>query len=220
MQFARNGAQHFGAALQASDLEQIEQALADVPATKPGVRLTGLAALSQALSAGGAIGRIAADRLGASARPVRALLFNKTADQNWALGWHQDRTIAVRERLETPGFSNWTIKAGIQHVEPPFELLERMLTLRVHLDPVGSTNAPLLIAPGSHRLGRIPETATAAVAERLGSFACLAAAGDIWLYATPIVHASEPAVEPRSRRVLHIDFSAEKLTGRLHWLGV
>ena len=30
-----------------------------------------------------------------------------------------------------------------------------MVTLRVHLDPVPATNAPLLIAPGSHKLGRI-----------------------------------------------------------------
>ena len=30
------------------------------------------------------------------------------------------------------------------------------VTLRVHFDPVPETNAPLLIAPGSHRLGQIP----------------------------------------------------------------
>jgi hypothetical protein len=220
MQLARDGAEHFGAALQASDLEQIEQALADVPTTSPGVRLTGISALSQALSTSRAIGGIAADRLGPTARPIRALLLNKTTDQNWALGWHQDRTIAVRERVATPGFSNWTVKSGIQHVEPPFGLLETMLTLRVHLDPVGPTNAPLLIAPGSHRLGRIAESCIAAAVARLGSLPCLAAAGDIWLYATPIVHASESAGEPRSRRVLQVDFSAEKLPAPLRWLGI
>jgi len=47
-----------------------------------------------------------------------------------------------------------------------------------------------------------------------------AEAGDIWLYATPILHASEAAAEPDRRRVLQVDFSAEELPGGLHWLGV
>src|SRR5260370_16036335 len=42
------------------------------------------------------------------------------------------------------------------HVERPFDLLARMLALRVHLDPVPVTNAPLLVAPGSHKRGRTP----------------------------------------------------------------
>jgi hypothetical protein len=43
------------------------------------------------------------------------------------------------------------------HVELPFELLSCMVTLRVHIDQVSPSNAPLLIAPGSHKLGRIAE---------------------------------------------------------------
>lgn len=30
--------------------------------------------------------------------------FDKTAERNWALGWHQDRTVVVRERKETDGY--------------------------------------------------------------------------------------------------------------------
>jgi ectoine hydroxylase-related dioxygenase (phytanoyl-CoA dioxygenase family) len=152
--------------------------------------------------------------------PVRALLFNKTPERNWALGWHQDRTIPVRKRIETPGFAHWTIKSGIQHVEPPFALLERMLTLRVHLDPVGPANAPLLVAAGSQRLGKIPEQDITPIVQRLGTHACLAERGDIWLYATTILHASEAAEEPKSRRVLQVDYSADTLPPPLEWLGV
>ncbi len=218
MQLTRDGAQHFPAALSPDHLHQLEQALASIPADRPGTRLTGISALAEALSAGSPVGRIAADRLGPAASPVRALLFNKTAHQNWSLGWHQDRTIAVAERIDTPGFANWTVKSGIQHVEPPFDLLERMLTLRVHLDPVGPTNAPLLVAPGSHRLGRIAEGEAAGVVDRLGVQVCLAERGDVWLYATAILHASEAATIPGSRRVLQVDYSADRLPGGLAWL--
>jgi len=95
-----------------------------------------------------------------------------------------------------------------------------MVTLRVHLDPVPMRNAPLMVAPGSHRLGRIPVSEVSDVVRRCGSTACVAESGDIWLYATPILHASEAAAEPSRRRVLQVDFSADELPGGLRWLGV
>lgn len=220
MQLSRDGAQHFPAALSPDDLAHLDQALSCAGVGRPGVRLTGIPALSEFLSPAGSVVRLVRTYLSPVARPVRALLLNKTHDQNWSLGWHQDRTMAVRKRIETPGFSNWTVKSGIQHVEPPLEILERMLTLRIHLDPVGPANAPLLIAPGSHRLGRIAESEIAATVERLGTHACLAGCGDIWLYATLILHASEAAAEPATRRVLQVDYSGELLPPPLEWLGV
>ncbi len=78
------------------------------------------------------------------ARPVRAVLFDKRAATNWAPGWHQDRTIAVRARRRRRLRS---IKQGIVHVEPPFAVTAAMLTLRVHPDDMPDDNAPLLIAP-------------------------------------------------------------------------
>ncbi|MEL7190648.1 MAG: phytanoyl-CoA dioxygenase, partial [Pseudomonadota bacterium] len=47
-----------------------------------------------------------------------------------------------------------------------------------------------------------------------------AEAGDIWLYSTPILHASDAAEKPSSRRVLQVDFAAEPLPDGLEWLGV
>jgi ectoine hydroxylase-related dioxygenase (phytanoyl-CoA dioxygenase family) len=95
-----------------------------------------------------------------------------------------------------------------------------MVTLRVHLDDVPDTNAPLLIAPGSHLLGRVPVNDIAAVVRDCGTRMCLAQAGDIWLYATPLVHASKAATRPVHRRVLQVDYAAQKLPGGLQWLGV
>lgn len=83
---------------------------------------------------------------------VRVLFFDKPPDRTWSLPWHRDLTIAV-ERHDLPSelFSKRTMKAGVPHVEAPQRLLQQMLTLRVHLDPMMATNGPLLVIPGSHR---------------------------------------------------------------------
>lgn len=196
-------------------------ALADrQPQERAGIRLQGVDALVPLLASDGSLGALAAQTLGPECRPVRAILFDKTEATNWALGWHQDRTIVVRERHETPGFGPWTIKAGMTHVAPPVDLLAGMVTMRVHLDDVPDTNAPLLIAPGSHRLGRIAESEIDTIVARCGTIVCLAERGDVWLYATLILHASEAATRPRRRRVLQIDFAANDLPGDLEWLGL
>jgi len=214
----RDGAEHLpGAALAA--LEKLEAALANLPAHRPGSRLYGVSGLDTLLAAKGVIGQIAADRIGVHAQPVRAILFDKSDRTNWALGWHQDRTIAVAARRDVPGFGPWTIKHGMQHVAPPFALLAGMLTLRVHLDPVPSDNAPLLIAPGSHRTLVAENEIEQAVASH-GVHVCLADAGDVWVYATPILHASDAAAQPARRRVLQIDYAATALPGGLDWLGI
>lgn len=216
MRLDPDGAQLFPAAFTPARLAALEAVLGDPPAG-PGSRLQPLPGLAEAVAPATAL---AAAILGPRARPVRATLFDKSAARNWALGWHQDRTIAVRNRVDTPGFADWTIKSGIAHVVPPIALLQRMLTVRIHLDPVGPANAPLLVVPGSHRLGRIAEPEIAGVVERLGQAACPAGPGDIWLYATLILHASDRAEAPSRRRVLQLLYSADALPPGLEWLGI
>lgn len=218
LQLARDGAERLpGAARDAMAKLMVIAGRTDVAA---GVRLQGDPELADVLGSGGVIGRIAIARQGPEARPVRAILFDKSPQTNWGLGWHQDRTIVVRARRDVPGFGPWTVKRGMLHVAPPIELLERMLTIRVHLDDVPADNAPLLIAPGSHRLGRIAENEIGATVQKCGVRECLAEIGDVWLYATPILHASDAARSPGRRRVLQVDYSAEPLPGGLEWLGV
>src|SRR5581483_5927625 len=185
------GAQLFRSALSASELAALERALAGQPRDQAGVRLRQATALRPLLDVAGAVGRIPASVLGEGCFAVRAILFDKSAEQNWSLAWHQDRTIVVRERIEVAGFGPWSVKSGMLHVEPPFALLAGMVTVRVHLDPVPATNAPLLVAPGSHKLGRIAVADIPEVVRQSEPVACLAEAGDIWLYSTPILHASD-----------------------------
>jgi len=216
---AERGLEHHPGAA-APVLPELLSALAGLPIERAGTRLRGVSGFGELLEGGGVIGAVAANYLGDSARPVRALLFDKSDASNWSLGWHQDRTIAVVERRDVDGFGPWTVKAGMVHVEPPAALQAPMITLRIHLDPVDESNAPLLVAPGSHRLGRIPQADIAAVVQRCGTATCTAEAGDVWAYATPILHASNEAVQPRRRRVLQIDYAADELPGGLRWLGI
>lgn len=220
MNFETDGAERYAKALSASELAMLDELADHTNSDGPGARLTDEPLLSQLLASGGSMCRIARSKLGERARPVRAVLFDKRDGMNWALGWHQDRTLAVEEKVEIPGFGPWSRKDGIVHVEPPFDIINDMITLRAHLDPCGEENAPLLIAPGSHRLGRIPANEVAVIAKKLGSVPCLAGIGDIWLYATAIAHASEKAVAPTRRRVLQIDFANDALPGGLRWYGI
>lgn len=220
MSFAKDGALRIRAVLDASELQELEDAVANLPPDQAGIRLYGIPALRSFLASPGAIWQVATSVLGDAARPVRAILFDKTASTNWGLPWHQDRTIVVTRRVEVAGFGPWTLKSGLLHVAPPFDVLAGMVTLRVHLDSVPETNAPLLIAPGSHRLGQIPEGELKSVVQRCGIATCLADAGDVWLYSTPILHCSEAARDPAHRRVLQVDFAAGELPGGLTWLGV
>ena len=216
MQLDRDGAQLFPAAFSPAEVAALADLLA-MPEGLPGARLgavTGLAALL------GPADAIAAGLIGPAARAVGARLFDKSSGRNWALGWHQDRTIPVRGRRDVPGFGYWTLKAGIPHCVPPFEFLARSLTLRIHLDPVDEDNGPLLIAPGSHRLGPVAEAGLGAAVARCGARLCLAGAGDVWAYSTPILHASERARVPARRRVLQLLYSAERLPGGLEWPGL
>lgn len=201
-------------------LAPLEAVLAGVDPERAGTRLHGLTGLAALLEPAGAIGTLAAARLGPATRPVRAVLFDKSPATNWVLGWHQDRTVAVQARHDLTGWGPWSIKAGFQHVEPPFAIIEGMITLRIHLDPVPADNAPLLIALASHHFGRVPEADIDDVVDRCGTYACLAERGDVWVYATPIVHASAAAIGHAHRRVLQVDYAATDLPAPLAWLGL
>lgn len=218
--YEKDGAQLEDAAVDSATLQKMSAVLGGQRKSHAGTRLFGVAGLHSFLNHDGPLGALAAGVLGERTRPVRAVLFDKSPETNWAVGWHQDRVIAVARRVDVEGFGPWTLKQGALHVAPPFQLLARMVTVRLHFDDVPETNAPLLVAPGSHRLGRIPEAQVSAAVRQCGTVACLACAGDVWLYATPILHASQSATVPCSRRVLQVDYAAEDLPAGLQWLGI
>lgn len=150
-------------------------------------------------------------------RPVRVIWFNKSADANWLVAWHQDLAIAVRERVDAPGFGAWSVKEGAVHVQPPVEVLERMLTVRIHLDDADAENGALRVIAGTHRMGRLGAERIAWLREERGETLCVAAAGDALLMRPLLLHASGRSTSPRPRRVLHIEYAAQDLPDGLAW---
>jgi ectoine hydroxylase-related dioxygenase (phytanoyl-CoA dioxygenase family) len=211
----RDGAALWPERLSDPELAELDEFAGRFGADRPGIRLP-----AQSVENLRAVTRITGDvatAVDSGARVVRAILFDKNDAANWALPWHQDRTIEVVERRGVSGFSSWTVKQGRLHVSPPVSLLERMVTVRLHLDPVDEDNAPLRIARGSHRFGLVEEERIDATVAACGQRSCLADRGDVWFYATLILHASARAAPGRRRRVLQLDFSADVLPGGLRW---
>jgi len=155
--------------------------------------------------------------VGAGARLVRSILFDKTPSANWSVPWHQDAVIAVRERLDVPGFAPWSVKDGEPHCRPPREILDSIVVVRVNLDACGPENGPLRIVPGSHRSGILREDAVAALAAKGLLVECCTGAGGVVALYPHTVHSSPRCETPLRRRVLHLEFSNLDLPGGLRW---
>jgi len=155
--------------------------------------------------------------LGARAQLVRSIFFNKSSEANWQVAWHQDLSIAVEAKHDIAGFSSWSMKDGIYHVQPPRETLESMLTVRLHLDAADESNGALWVSPGSHRLGRVAASEAAAIADQRGKRLCSVEAGDALLLRPLVLHASRKATSDAPRRVIHLEYAAAALPFPLRW---
>lgn len=149
--------------------------------------------------------------------PVRGIYFDKRPETNWLVAWHQDLTLALKERVEVPGWGPWSVKEGVPHVQPPVELLKQMLTVRLHLDGADSTNGALRVLPGTHRLGRLNAEAIQSCRETSEEVSCETKTGDMLLMRPLLLHASSRSTSERRRRVLHIEFAGFDLPVPLEW---
>jgi hypothetical protein len=165
----------------------------------------------------GAMGVLAVELAGRSAQAVRVLLFDKTPRSNWAVPWHQDRTIAVKERKDIEGYGPWSRKGGVVHVEPPTSILQAVLVLRLFVDDCGPDDGPLEVAVGSHRHGRVPVGDVAGIAGKSGIFTATGKAGDVLAMRSLAIHRSRRAASPRGRATLHVDYAAVDLPASLEW---
>ena len=155
--------------------------------------------------------------LDGEAFPVRSILFDKTPETNWDVVWHQDITIAVEQKIDTADFGPWSTKAGVPHVQPPASILDRMVTLRLHLDDCDQTNGPLLVLPQSHSHGFIDVRTLDTTDCDANSIACTVAAGDLVIMRPLTLHASRKSIKPNHRRVLHIEYAVDTLPNGLRW---
>lgn len=137
---------------------------------------------------------------------VRCILFNKTEGNNWLVTWHQDKTLCVSEKFERIGWHSWSIKDGAHHVQPPIAVLNRMLTLRIHLDEATAENGCLRVIPKSHQLGILSNEQIQQIGKSETAIDCCAAAGSVLIMKPLLLHASRKATTPNRRRVIHVEY--------------
>lgn len=149
--------------------------------------------------------------LGPDGGLVRGLFFDKPPGADWSLPWHRDQTIAVKRHGPMGRFNKPTTKAGIPHVEAPQDLLERMVTVRIHLDAMDEGNGALRVIPGSHVAKGVATEALPAELPEI--IECLA--GDVLLMRPLLLHSSgtsDPG-QHRHRRIIHWEFSPTPTLG-------
>ena len=149
---------------------------------------------------------------------VRALLFNKTANNNWLVTWHQDRTVAVSEKFDDPEWGPWSIKEGVHRVQPPISVLNQMVTFRIHLDNTNAQNGCLRVMPKSHLLGLLGHEAIQNYVKSHKLVVCEATAGSVLIMRPHLLHSSGKATIPTQRRVLHLEYSSFKLPAGVQWV--
>jgi ectoine hydroxylase-related dioxygenase (phytanoyl-CoA dioxygenase family) len=161
--------------------------------------------------------RLIRDHTSGYAFPVRAIFFDKSPDANWSVTWHQDLTIAVAQRIHLSGFGPWSVKDGVVHVQPPVEVLEQMITVRIHLDPANESNGALKVIPGSHLKGKLSSEQIDSRRNHGNEVLCVAQPGDVLLMRPLILHSSSRSSTDEHRRVLHIEYAACQLPAGLEW---
>ncbi|MEM7460068.1 MAG: phytanoyl-CoA dioxygenase family protein [Pseudomonadota bacterium] len=204
----------FREALSSDHLAEIESYCAF--GKRPGRRLSDDPALLSLLSERSAMGELIGAAL-PHAKPVRLVSFNKSQNANWAVPWHQDRVLAVREKHELPGYQNWTRQGDYWHVEPPEAVLQEMIFARIHFDAATHENGVMELASGTHKLGKVAAEQARSVAEMKPADVCEAAPGDVLLVKALTLHRSRSASKASQRRALRVDYAAFDLPAPLQW---
>lgn len=200
----------------ASILEQL--ANFTLPASSGGIRHIDQKATTVAALARSAFMRDQAERyLTGSASFVRAILFDKTPDNNWLVSWHQDKTLAVSMRFELLGWGPWSHKEGVHHVQPPVDVLEQMVTFRIHLDKADQKSGSLRVMPSSHTLGLLSQADIQQYITVHEPLHCVAPVNSALVMRPHLLHASSKAATPSRRRVLHLEYCSYKLPEGVGW---
>ncbi len=148
---------------------------------------------------------------------VQCTYFEKSAHRNWLVPLHQDVSIAVQSRSDAPGYSAWSTKEGMVFVQPPLEVLQSLVAVRLHLDACGPQDGPLQVVAGSHSLGLIESDAAGHLRQSQGLALCAAHVGGVLVMKPLLLHASSKATGGSRRRVLHFVFGTPTLPSGVRW---
>jgi ectoine hydroxylase-related dioxygenase (phytanoyl-CoA dioxygenase family) len=163
-------------------------------------------------------------------RVVKSIYFDKPPRNNWDVNWHQDLTISVSNKdkiaqniecIEIPkafgteGYKNWLPKDDYYSVQPTSDILEDIVTIRIHLDDCNVQNGALRVLPKSHL--HIHDYALLDKTFDKEEVICEVKKGGILMMKPLIFHSSKRTENAASRRVIHIEFSSKVLPKPLIW---
>lgn len=147
---------------------------------------------------------------------TKAIYFDKPAQSNWYVTWHQDTTINVKEKQEATGYEGWTKKEDLYGVCPPENILHYTVTVRIHLDDTSPENGALKVLPGSHKK-QLSDEEIHLITQNSIPNTCEVRSGGIHLMKPLLLHASSKTVNNKNRRVIHLEFCSIELPGSLEW---
>jgi hypothetical protein len=156
--------------------------------------------------------------VGPEAFVFRATLFDKHAAANWSVAWHQDRVVPVQQYVDEAGYGPWSDKGddGV-FVEPPGEVLQSLLAVRIDVDGSGPANGGLRVLSGSHRDGVLSrERIAALVADRPAATPDVPPGGALVMRPL-LLHGSLRATDACHRRIVHLELAPRELTGRVRF---
>lgn len=142
--------------------------------------------------------------------------FDKSWDQNWLVALHQDVSIAVQPNAAAAR-CGVVDKEGMAFVQPPVDILEQLVALRVYLDDSTPDNGPLKVVPGSHQYGRLSTPKIPQLRDQWGEVSCLVPKGGVLVMKPLILHGSMKMTLPSQRRVLHFLGGPSHLIQGLVW---
>ncbi len=191
----------------------IDSFISDAPGTRSLLTHDRYRALANELRAHADVGTL----IPAGHVAVQCTYFEKSVDRNWLVPVHQDLSIPVRERVEHPALRGWSEKKGTLFVQPPTELLETLVAVRIHLDPCLEHDGPLQFVPATHTRGRIDASEASRLRQNGPVVTCALDRGGVLVMRPLALHTSSKATGMSRRRVLHFVFGPPEPPYGLQW---
>lgn len=149
-------------------------------------------------------------------KSIKSIYFDKPPNANWIVNWHQDLTINLSNKKEVKHFKNWRVNKERVIVQPNLEMLERIFTIRIHLDDCTKANGALRVIEQSHQNGVVEIKDW--IKNKTGRESiCEVKRGGILIMKPLILHASRRTENQENRRVIHIEFTDMDLPNGLNW---
>ena len=102
-------------------------------------------------------------------------------------------------------------------MQPPVDVLENMVTIRISLDASDKNNGCLKFLAGSHKMGIIKSTDMLEFTKHKAAIYCETSVGSALVMRPHIVHGSEKAISQKPRRVLHFEYAGYTLPNDIEW---